>query len=125
MESLPEPEVVSCFFHTGFEPHLAAMRLRWPAGPWQAEDARWLLPEGLTFTGAAPEQFGFHVRRGAIDAYAVALLWNLTGITWLRLPRQDLIASSLLPLLSAMGTDLHYLLNQPIQEAHAARSRCA
>ena len=30
MRTLPAADVVACYFDDGFEPHLAAMRLRWP-----------------------------------------------------------------------------------------------
>ena len=55
MSSLAPPQVVSCYFDDRVTPHLAAMRLRWPAGP---TNLRWLLPTGEEVIGPPPERFG-------------------------------------------------------------------
>ena len=125
MDTLPEPEVLSCFFHTGFEPHLAAMRLQWPAGAWQAREMRWRLPQCLYIMGPAPNQFGLSVHRQEFDSYAVSLLWNMTCLGWLGLPRHAIMGSSLAPLLAAIGTDLVYVLDQPVQYGPVPLTRSA
>src|SRR5260370_12423781 len=73
MNALAPPQVVSCYFDDRVTPHLAAMRLRWPAGP---TDLRWLLPTGEEVIGPPPERFGVWVRRQGSDEYEVSLVWN-------------------------------------------------
>lgn len=109
-QTLPAPEVVRCYFDATFEPHLPAMCLRWE------EDAEslWELPEGVRFSGPPPHQFGIRIQRWADDSYSVRLLWDRTCLTWLDLTRGQLLASDLEPLLAALGTDLWYLLDQPL-----------
>ena len=115
VETLTAPEVIRCYFENGFDPHLPAMDLRWqPAGPsWN--ERIWYLPEGVCLIGPAPERFGITIQRKAADAYAVRLLWDRTCLSWGQLTRAQLLTSALTPLLGAMGTDLWYLLDQPIR----------
>jgi hypothetical protein len=114
MESLPAPEVLRCFLHTGFQPPLPAMRLRWDANALGTAERLWYLPEDVCLTGPAPEDFGVTIQRRGADAYAVRLLWNKTCMSWSALTRVQLLTSALAPLLRAMGTDLWYLLDQPV-----------
>jgi hypothetical protein len=114
MDSLPAPTVVRCYIDTQFQPPLPAMRLRWdPNVPGSAERL-WYLPEDVSVTGAAPENFGFTIHRRGEDSYAVRVLWNRTSFSWAALTRVQLLTSALTPLLRAMGTDLWYLLDQPV-----------
>lgn len=119
MLSLPKPEVVRCFHATNFHPHLPAMVLRWSEGPGLTEHV-WHLPDNLMLKGPAPEQFGITVHRLGPNAFRVRCLWDNLGLHWERLTRSQIMASSLSPILSALGTDLWYLLNQPLETTAAA-----
>lgn len=115
VDTLPAPEVLECYFDNEFDPHLPAMSLRWePAGPSWGERL-WYLPEGVCLVGPAPERFGLTIQRREVDRYAVRLLWDRTCLSWSALTRVQLMTSALTPLLSAMGTDLWYLLEQPVR----------
>lgn len=113
VQALPVPEVLRCYFEDAFEPHLPAMCLRW-GEPEKSPERVWQLPEGVSLSGPAPRRFGISVQRLADDAYAVRLLWDCTCLIWLALTRRQLAESALAPLLAALGTDLWYLLDQPI-----------
>jgi hypothetical protein len=109
----PAPEIVGCYFDEGFSPALAAMHLKW-SGPACAE---WQLPGGLVLAGPPPARFGLHIERFSPSAYTLSLVWNTQCLWWPSLTREVLLASSLRPLLAAMGTNLLYLLEQPIVRA--------
>jgi hypothetical protein len=91
------------------------MCLRW-AAPLQEGRHVWRLPEGLSLTGPAPGRFGISIQRVCRDTYAVRLLWDRSCLFWHSLSRRDLIECDLGLLLTALGTDLWYLLDQPIEE---------
>jgi hypothetical protein len=110
MNALPAPQVVSCYFDDRVTPHLAAMRLRWPDGP---RDHYWVLPTGEELVGPPPERFGVWVRRQASDEYAISLVWDEV-VQESFAGRWRLLNSSLRPVLEALGTNLAYLLDQPI-----------
>lgn len=124
MKTLPPPEVVRCYFDDDFAPRLPAMCLRWDADLLGGERL-WELPEGVTLVGPPPERFGVSIRRHGDDSYSVRLLWDRTGLTWGDLPRDQILTSALAPLLGAMGTDLWYLLDQPIGSAAVHYDRAA
>ena len=111
-QPLPPPQVCGCDFDDGFCPPLAVMRLEWP----DAERRTWLLPERLAQAGPPPRRFGLRVQRRGTDAYAVCLLWDRCRCLWPDLRRAQLLDSSLTPLLAALGTDLAYLLDQPVRD---------
>ena len=113
-QTLPAPQVVRCYFDTSFAPHLPAMCLRWEADDEDWDERAWELPEGVRFNGSPPRRFGIRVQRQALDSYSVHLLWERTCLTWLDLTRGELLQSDLAALLSALGTDLWYLLDQPL-----------
>jgi hypothetical protein len=115
VRTLPQPQVLRCYFDDGFAPRLPAMSLRWDADALADEEGRWELPDGTCLLGPPPEQFGVSIRRRGEDSYDVRLLWDRTRLTWNALPRSELLASALAPLLGAMGTDLWYLLEQPVR----------
>lgn len=110
--TLPAPQVLGCYFDDGFTPHLPAMRLRWDGDA--PTDQTWDLPGGLSIVGPPPRRFGLSIHRHGPDTYRVRLLWDQTGLSWTAVPRGELLTSSLAPLLAAMGTDLWYLLDQPV-----------
>src|SRR5581483_4540912 len=110
MLGLPEPETLECYFDAGFAPPLAAMRLHWPEAPRRP----WLLPGELRLTAPPPGRFGITVLRRGLDAYEVYLLWDQTRLCWPALGGAALMASSLPALLRLLGTDLEYLLSQPV-----------
>ena len=58
LSKLVEPEIVSCYFEEGFQPHLSAMYLNWRGDAAALHPRLWLLPNGLTLTGPAPLRFG-------------------------------------------------------------------
>ena len=120
MSLLPKPEIVNCFFDESVAPHLPGMVLRWDAQAPALVDAIWNLPDGVVLRGAAPERFGVTVERCGPNAFRVRVLWNQLSLIWDRLSRRQIIASSLTPILEALGTDLWYLLEQPIAEMQAA-----
>lgn len=111
--TLPAPEAVRCYFDTTFEPHLPVMCLRWRMDDTEEEPV-WQLPEGVRFSGL-PRHFGIRIQRRSANSYAVRLLWDRTRLTWLDLTRDQLLDSDLDPLLAALGTDLWYLLDQPLR----------
>ncbi len=122
--TLPAPEVVRCYFDNTFEPHLPAMCLHWPDDSEQ-QGPFWELPDGVRIDGPPPRYFGIRIQRQAADSYSVRLLWDRTCLTWLDLTRGQLLGSDLEPLLSALGTDLWYLLDQPLPHAERMPPRAA
>jgi hypothetical protein len=114
---LPEPEVLSCFFDDQFLPHLPAMYLDWKVEAVRCRLQSWKLPLDVLLTSAAPTRFGIEVRRYGRNDYSVRLLWNDSRFCWDSLSREQLLDTSLPSLLSAMGTDMRYLLEQPIEVA--------
>lgn len=123
-QTLPAPEVVRCYFDTTFDPHLPAMCLRWEDDA-NAEDFVWELPEGVRLAGPPPRQFGIRVQRQSLDSYSVRLLWERTCLTWLDVTRSQLLNSDLDGLLAALGTDLWYLLDQPLPQSERTTPRAA
>jgi hypothetical protein len=123
VSALPAAEVVRSYFDESFGPRLPAVCLRWgPEGP---AERLWELPEGMCFVGPPPQRFGLSVRRLDADAYAVRLLWDRTCLSWSSLSRVQLLTSSLAPLMSALGTDLWSLLDQPVPSSRPGRPRAA
>jgi len=112
---LPKPSVVRCFFEHSFEPPLAAMELRWDPNAPGVGDHAWHLPDGVVLKGPAPERFGVTIRRYGKDAYQVRMLWNGLSMSWAKLSRVQIMTSALAVILDSLGTDLWYLLNQPIE----------
>ena len=110
--SLPTPTVLSRYVDDSAEPTLPATALDWGRA---AGDRLWELPEGLSLVGPPPAHFGLKLERVGADLYRVALLWDRTRLTWSALRRVQLLGSSLVPLLRALGSDPSFLLEQPIQ----------
>lgn len=120
MELLPKPEVVRCFFEKSLHIQLPAMVLKWDAWAPGVQDRTWYLPDNLVLKGPAPERFGVTIIRQGDNAFQVRLLWNEMGLSWNGLTRTQIMSSSLAMILQALGTDLWYLLEQPIEPALAA-----
>jgi hypothetical protein len=114
MNTLPEPEVLSCCFEESFTPRLAAMQLRWPDDGTQLRTHVWQFPEGVRLLGPLPERFGVSIHRMSDDAYDVCLVWGRMSLQWNGISRRDLLTGSIGPMLRALGTDIANLLNQPI-----------
>jgi hypothetical protein len=113
---LAKPEVERCFFESSAQPPLPAMDLRWdPDGPGVAERV-WHLPDNVLLKCPAPQCFGITIHRHGSNSYQVRVLWNHLSLRWNNLTRVQIMASSLAIILSALGTDLWHLLNQPIEE---------
>jgi len=119
---LPAVEVVRRYSDDSFGDPLPVLCLRWQAGP---GEHLWELPEGLSLVGPPPQRFGFSARRVGDDVYAARLLWERTFLSWPSLTRAGLLTSSLSPLLSALGTDLWCLLDQPRASSARPRPRAA
>jgi hypothetical protein len=120
MISLPKPEVVRCFFDESVQPHLPAMVLRWDADTPGLNEQVWHLPDSVVLRGAAPTRFGITIQRLGPNAFRARVLWNHLTLVWERLSRSQVLASSLAPILGALGTDIWYLLDQPQAEPQAA-----
>lgn len=117
---LPKPTVERCFFENSFEPPLSAMELCWdPDAPGVMESA-WHLPDGVVLKGPAPRRFGVTIHRLSNDSYRVRVLWNRLSLSWEGLTRVQIMTSALALVLNALGTDLWYLLNQPVEEQSLA-----
>lgn len=114
---LPRPDVVRCFFEQSFEPPLPAMELRWDPDSAGAFERVWNLPESVLVKGPAPQRFGVTIHRLGENSYKVRVLWNRLCLSWDELTRRQIMTSSLVLVLGALGTDVWYLLDQPIEEA--------
>ena len=113
---LAKPEVVRCYFDPGSDAPLSAMELCWdPDTPGIAESV-WHLPNSIVLKGPAPERFGIAIHRLDDNAYRVRVRWDEMIFTWDELTRVQIMTSSLTQILHALGTELWYLLNQPIEE---------
>jgi hypothetical protein len=122
MHDLTSPEVLRCFFVDSPPTPLLAMALHWHDEQPADSERIWHLPGGVCIRGAAPTRFGVTVHRHDVDAYQVRLLWDNVCLSWQHLTRVQIIASALTPILALLGTDLWYLLAQPLpsQETHRA-----
>lgn len=113
---LSKPEVVRCYFEPASDAPLPAMELCWDSDLPGISECAWQLPDSLVLKGPAPERFGIAIHRLDDNAYRVRVLWNDMNFTWNHLTRVQVMTSSLTQILHALGTDLWYLLNQPIEE---------
>jgi len=113
---LTKPEVVRCFFEAGSDAPLPAMELCWDAELPGISECTWHLPNSIVLKGPAPRRFGIAIHRLDADAYRVRVLWDEMTFAWDDLTRTQVMTSSLTQILHALGTDLWYLLNQPIEE---------
>jgi hypothetical protein len=120
---LPQPEVLNCYFESSVR--LPAMRLRWDADAPGVADRTWYLPGGVCLKGPVPEHFGVTVHRNGPDAYRVRVLWNQLYMCWNQLTRGQVMSSALAPLLKLLGTDLWYLLQQPVEDETADPTKAA
>jgi hypothetical protein len=120
MTLLPKPEIVRCYFDETAQPHLPAMELAWDADTPGLHDQVWRLPDDLNLRGGPPKRFGVTVERRGPNAFRLRVLWNRMTLVFDRATRQQVLASSLTPILAALGTDIAYLLEQPIAELAAA-----
>jgi hypothetical protein len=115
MGPLPAPDVVACQFDPGFVPPLGVLRVDWPAIP-GASPATWRLPGGVELCGPPPQVFGVELVRWDEDAYAVHLAWDGARFSWSGLRREQVLNTALRTVLAALGTDLAYLLDQPVEQ---------
>lgn len=125
MEYLPKPEILESCWEDSDAPPLTALRLQWDPNMLGAAERVWRLPERIVLTGPAPERFGVTIIREDIDAYAVRLLWNDIRFDWTALTRMQLLTTSLVPIMRALGQDLWTLLNQPIHAVISHPRRAA
>jgi len=122
---LAEPEVRACEFDEAFHPGLGVMLLDWPKASSESVERTWPLPGGVLLTGSPPVRFGISIQRWNGDRYTVCLQWNETSLRWSSLSRADLVRTCLVKLLADLGTDLHYLLDQPIVSPECRLRRAA
>jgi hypothetical protein len=122
--TLPVPRVVRSFLEDGCTPPLPACCLHWDTEE-EESDHVWELPEGVRLSGPLPGRFGLAIQRLDGNTYRVRLLWDQTIFIWPALSRGGLLSSCLAPVLSALGTDLWHLLEQPISPAERGRPRAA
>ena len=120
MPPLPPPEIVRCLFDENVSPQVPAMILRWDADNPSLCESVWHLPENVVIRGAAPHRFGVTINRLDDNQFQVHVIWNGMSLNWERLTHQQIVGCSLMPILDALGTDLWYLLDQPIAERLAA-----
>jgi hypothetical protein len=119
VHQLPAPQIIRCYFEDSFDSHLPAMELRWdPDVPGGAERT-WYFPDCLSLQGPPPERFALTIRRCGDDAHDLRVLWNRLCLNWDALSRTEIMASSLTAILAALGTDLWYLLSQPVEQQAA------
>jgi hypothetical protein len=118
--SLPEPEVLGCAFDDRSHSGHPVLRLDWGVGAALERRRSWHLPQGLSLSGPPPTCFAFSILRHGPDAYDVQILWDQVSVVWTAVSRREIEGSSLRMLMVAVGTDLNYLLNQPILPAPAA-----
>ena len=112
---LPRPDVVRCFAVRSFDPPLPAMELSWDADDGGVSEHAWYLPDCVIVKGPPPARFGITIHRTGKDAYRVRVLWNRLSLAWDDLTRVQIMTTSLAHILKALGTDLWYLLNQPVE----------
>jgi hypothetical protein len=120
-KELPTPEIVRRYVDDFFHRSVPVLTLHWPAQVHKL----WELPEGVNIVGPPPQCFGFHIQRSGRDAYWLRVLWNHTCLSWAELSRVQLLSCSLAPLLSALGTDMWSLLEEPVRGESKAVSRAA
>ncbi len=125
MITMTRPEVLRCFFEDSLEPHIPAMSLRWDPDSPGVADRTWHLPGGVLLKGPAPQKFGVTVHRGGLNSYRVRVLWNELCLDWQQLSRVQIMTSALGPLLRSLGTDLWYLLEQPLNQQVTHPSKVA
>jgi hypothetical protein len=122
MMDLSKPKVERCFFERSFATPVAAMELRWDAEAPGVAERTWYLPESVLVKGPAPRRFGVTIHRCGEDAYQVRVVWDRLCLSWEHLTRAQIMASSLALVLQAIGTDVWYLLSQPVEKASAFRA---
>jgi hypothetical protein len=113
---LPKPDVVRCFFEQTIDPPLPGMELRWDADAVGAFERVWHLPDNVTIKSPAPQRFGVTIHRLGENSYRVRVLWNRLCLSWDALTRRQIMTSSLTLVLGSLGTDVWYLLEQPVEE---------
>jgi hypothetical protein len=114
---LPAPDVVSCRFDGGFAPALAVLCLEWPT----LAVRPWRLPGGWAATAPPPTRFGVRVLRARPDDYSVCVVWDEFALRIASTTARELRDSSLSGLLAALGSDLEYILAQPVEEGESPR----
>ena len=111
---LSKPEIERCYFDDRFDPAMSVMELCWDPDCHPVMERQWCLPDGVILKGPAPDVFGISVYRTGDDAYQMRMLWNRLSLSWDGLSRAEIMATTLPALLQVLGTDVWYLLNQPL-----------
>lgn len=98
-------------------PRLAAMSLEWTGRTDEVNnDKTWAMPLGAVLVGPMPKRFGIQLLRMAEDSYLLNLVWDRTAMAWTGLKRDEIRACCLGDLLLDLGSDLDYMLEQPVVE---------
>ncbi len=114
MDLLPRPDVLRCTFDKTAQPNLPVMELQWDPDAPGVMDRNWYLPENVVLKGPAPTRFGVTIHRQSTNSFRVRVLWNQLQLAWENLTRTQILCSALASLLQSLGTDLWYLLEQPV-----------
>jgi hypothetical protein len=92
------------------------MELRWDSDSAGAFERVWHLPDNVVIKGPAPQRFGVTIHRVGENSYKVRVVWNGICLHWEDLTRRQIMTSALTLVLGALGTDVWYLLDQPLEE---------
>lgn len=114
MKTLPAPTIGRCWQEEIFLASVSALELDWAEGSVDEESRTWAFPEGVQVSGPPAKRFGALVYRVDEDDYAVHIVWNQTHFAWNSVSRRQLEESCLGGVLASLGTDLQYLLDQPV-----------
>jgi hypothetical protein len=125
VQMLPAVEVVRRSVEGSLDISLPVLTLRWAQPTHSQSERLWELPEGVCMVGPGPERFGFSFRALDNGDFTVRLLWDRTTLHWPAVSRVELLASSLAPLMGAVGLDLWALLDQPAKAGPRLRGRAA
>jgi hypothetical protein len=117
--NLPKPKIQRCSVDPDANAPIPCMELQWDIDAPGVMERAWHLPDGVVLQGPAPKRFGIAIHRLGKDSYRVRVVWNHLSFNWDSLSRVRIMASSLKPLLAALGTDLWQLLEQPAQTVAA------
>jgi len=112
VDALPTPTILRRSFDESAGRIVPTFELRWHEGSEPPRERLWELPEQVSLVGPPPQRFGVTIECVGADAYAVVVLWDRTRLAWEGLPRVQLLASALAPLLKALGGDLRSALEQ-------------
>ncbi|MCI0464948.1 MAG: hypothetical protein L0Z62_49130 [Gemmataceae bacterium] len=122
---LPEPTIVGCGVEETFAPRMPAMCLHWNGTADLEKPRPWTMPLGLVIAGPVPTRFGIEILRLDEDQYAVRVVWDRIALAWKNLTRAEVRNTVFPTFLASLGTDLEYLLDQPVLDDPRPARACA